>query len=233
MPSMSTILKSLALASILSLATASPIAAPARASVDCKTAAATPTGAAPTIPTSGNTPDLPSTTLSLVYVAVGRGTQNYTCLAAGANSTATGAIATLFDATSLAYANITAVHAIPPIAVNQAVPSGSLDSSSGPLSVLGNHFFDASGTPTFNLSAANKILFGAKTGDVKAPATSSKGPAGTGAVDWLSLTAKPAPYVSDGVSLVYRVETAGGVAPACTAAGTMIVQYSAEYWFYV
>ncbi|TVY85627.1 hypothetical protein LAWI1_G008837 [Lachnellula willkommii] len=138
----------------------------------------------------------------------------------------------LFDATSLAYANISTLHAIPPAAVNQAVPTGSMTTSSGALSVLGHHYFDASGTPTFNLTAASKILFGAKTGDVKAPADSSKGPAGTGAVDWLSLTAKPAPYVSEGVSFVYRVVTAGGMAPACTAAGTEIVQYAAEYWFY-
>ncbi|TVY52018.1 hypothetical protein LCER1_G006686 [Lachnellula cervina] len=256
MPSMSTILKSLALASLVNLVAASPVGPPAIASLDCKTATptgatATQTGAAPTIPTSGSkltpnnlhfpdtsnkapdTPDLPATALKLVYVAVGRGTQNYTCAAAGKNSTATGAKATLFDATSLAYANISAVHAIPPVAVDQAIPTGPMPASSGPLSILGHHFFDSAGTPTFDLSAADKILFGAKTGDVKAPAGSSKGPAGTGAVDWLSLTAKPAPYVSEGLSFVYRVVTAGGVAPACTAAGEQIVQYSAEYWFYV
>lgn len=79
----------------------------------------------------------------------------------------------------------------------------------------------------------SKILFAGKTGDVKAPSTASKGPSGTGAVDWLQLTAKPAPYVSAGLSVAYRVVTAGGVAPACTAAGTLSVQYAAEYWFYM
>jgi hypothetical protein len=182
-----------------------------------------------------DTPDLNTTTLALQYVAIGRGTQNYTCAGAGANSTATGAIATLFDATTLAYANIAMVHAIPPMAVNIDLPAtpSKLMTAAGALSVLGNHFFDDKGTPTFNLSSANKILYSAKVGDVKAPSTSSKGPAGTGAVDWLQLTAKPAPYVSAGVSMVYRVVTAGGVAPACTKAETLTVQYAAEYWFYV
>jgi hypothetical protein len=120
------------------------------------------------------------------------------------------------------------------MAVNIALPAGN-QFSFGPysLTALGNHYFDFSGTPTFNLSAVNKILFGAKTGDVKAPSTASKGPLGTGAVDWLQLNAKPAPYVSAGVSQAYRVVTAGGNAPPCTAAGTLTVQYAAEYWFYL
>jgi hypothetical protein len=70
-----------------------------------------------------------------------------------------------------------------------------------------------------------------KTGDIRAPETANKGPAGTGAVDWLQLTTK-AGYDSVGLSLAYRVVTAGGESSACTAAGTMNIQYAIEYWFY-
>jgi hypothetical protein len=100
------------------------------------------------------------------------------------------------------------------------------------MATLGHHFFDSAGTPTFDLASVNKILYGKKNGDVLAPADASKGPAGTGAVDWLSLIAKPG-YTSVGLGQVYRVETAGGAAPAvCPSAGVISVQYSAEYWFY-
>jgi hypothetical protein len=97
---------------------------------------------------------------------------------------------------------------------------------------LGTHFFDSKGTPTFNLSAVGKILYAAKVGDVKAPATSNKGPEGTGAVDWLALTAKIG-YTSVGLGEVYRVVTAGGNPPTtCSAAGVVSVQYAAEYWLF-
>ncbi|TVY73310.1 hypothetical protein LSUE1_G006973 [Lachnellula suecica] len=235
MPSFSTILKSLALATVLNLASASPIELAPRAvpTTACKPVIK-PTAAAPTVPASGNDPDLPTTDLALQYVAIGRGTQNYTCAGAGANSSATGAIATLYDVTSLAYANINMVNAMPPNVVTMPVPApgSTLMTTAGPVPALGNHYFDAASTPTFNLSSAGKILYGKKSGDVLAPAGANAGPAGTGAVDWLQLVAKPAPYVSNGVSLVYRVETAGGMPPACTKAETLIVQYAAEYWFY-
>lgn len=77
-----------------------------------------------------------------------------------------------------------------------------------------------------------KILYAAKVGDVKSPPTSNKGPDGTGAVDWLALTAKTG-YTSVGLGEVYRVVTAGGNPPTtCAAAGVVSIQYAAEYWFY-
>lgn len=168
-------------------------------------------------------------------VAVGRGIQNYTCSAPTALPSAIGAVATLFDATSLAYSDEALLNTIPAIAVYMPLPSSNLSLSFANLDVLGHHFFDASGTPTFDLSSISKILYAAKTGDIKAPATANKGPAGTGAVDWLKLDAK-ATYTSVGLKEVYRVETAGGSAPSnCTgvAAGAVVsVQYAAEYWFY-
>jgi hypothetical protein len=97
---------------------------------------------------------------------------------------------------------------------------------------LGHHYFDAALTPTFDLSSVGKILYAGKTGDIKAPSTASKGPAGTGAVDWLQLTAKST-YESVGLSLAYRVETAGGVGLSCSTStsttAVQSVQYAAEY----
>jgi hypothetical protein len=94
-------------------------------------------------------------------------------------------VATLFDATSLARSDEAALHALPPLIVYWPLPNSALHVGSNVFDILGHHFFDAKGTPTFDLSAVGKILYGAKTGDIKAPATSNKGPEGTGAVDWL------------------------------------------------
>ena len=141
-----------------------------------------------------------------------------------------GAVATLFDATGLAYFDESALNAVPPLAVYIPVWR-SLTPPFGKILVLGHHFFDSTGTPVFDLYSVNEILYGKKTGDVQAPAAANKGPAGTGAVDWLQLTAK-AGYDSLGLSLAYRVVTAGGKPLNCTVGGIMTIQYAAEYWFY-
>jgi hypothetical protein len=112
------------------------------------------------------------------------------------------------------------------------VPSGYLAKFGLHFLVLGNHFFDIAGTPTFDLSTVHKIGYMAKTVSVSAPATANKGPADTGAVPWLDLNQKQG-YISKNISQVYRVETAGGNQFVnCSVAGTMTVQYAAEYWFY-
>jgi hypothetical protein len=43
---------------------------------------------------------------------------------------------------------------------------------------------------------------------------------------------KKANYTSIGESVAYRVVTAGGNAPNCSATGVISVQYAAEYWFF-
>ena len=144
-----------------------------------------------------------------------------------------GAVATLFDATILAYDDEPVLLSIPPIAVYIPLSPSGLDTL--PFvgkTILGHHFFDGAGTPVFNLSLVNKILYGVKIADIKAPQSANKGPAGTGAVDWLELESK-AGYESVGLSLVYRVDTAGGEPFAnCTAAGISTVEYAGLYWFY-
>jgi hypothetical protein len=105
--------------------------------------------------------------------------------------------------------------------------------SIGSYPIIGSHYFQADGTPTFDLITVREILFAKKVADIKAPASANKGLGGYGAVDWLALGDKSE---SVGLRQVYRVVTAGGSAPAtCTEGGanTIIsVQYAAEYWFY-
>jgi hypothetical protein len=146
---------------------------------------------------------------------------------------ALGALATLFDATALAYSNENLLNTLPGLIVYLPLPSsGVLATAGGHLDVLGHHYFDSADTPTFNLSTVNMIGFVGKTASVKAPASANKGPAGTGAVPWLQLNKKTG-YTSVGISQVYRVETAGGNQQVnCTVAGVMTIQYAAEYWFY-
>lgn len=171
---------------------------------------------------------MPTTNLTLQYVAIGRGIQNYTCSAIGATPVSDGAVATLFDATALAYDDETALHEIPPMFVYLPIPKSSLVLSGSVFPILGHHFFDSALTPTFDLSSVNKILYGAKTADIKAPSTANAGPAGTGAVDWLQLQ-KKANYASVDMSMVYRLVTAGGQPTACNSTDVISVQYCAEY----
>lgn len=180
--------------------------------------------------------ELPITSLPLAYVAIGRGIQNYSCSAVGAVPVAIGAIATLYDATSIATSDMSTLNSIPGLAVDVAEEGNDcfqLPAANRNLPVLGNHFFLADGTPTFDLGPVGKSIEAAKNASVAAPTSAPIGPAGTGAVAWLFLTAKPAPYTSVGLAAVYRVETAGGNPTAtCNATGTLSMQYSAEYWFY-
>ncbi|CAD6444384.1 476d371d-e5fe-49ba-9241-58fe27858ba0 [Sclerotinia trifoliorum] len=184
-----------------------------------------------TLPVNGGVSELPTPSGTLAYAALGRGIQNYTCSAVGATPVALGAVASLYDATEFAKCNGAAFNNLPNIAVYTSLPSTTSAKFLG-LSTLGKHFFDARGTPTFDLYTVNKILYSAKTGDVSAPINASPGPSDTGAVDWLSLSAK-ATYTSVGLSEVFRVETAGGnsINP-CSKVGVQSVQYSAQYWFY-
>jgi hypothetical protein len=146
---------------------------------------------------------------------------------------ALGALATLFDATALAYSNENLLNTLPGLIVYLPLPSsGKLAMAGCDLDILGHHYFDSAGTPTFNLSTLNKIGYVGKTASINAPASANKGPAGTGAVPWLQLNKKTG-YTSVGISQVYRVETAGGNPElTCTVAGVMSIPYGAEYWFY-
>ncbi len=76
------------------------------------------------------------------------------------------------------------------------------------------------------------MLYGSGIADIAAPSGADPGPQGYGAVDWKALVGGAG---SVGLGEVYRVETAGGKAPAsCVGVGGegVQVQYAAMYWFY-
>lgn len=110
----------------------------------------------------------------------------------------------------------------------------------GTLAFLGHHYFDRAGTPTFDLlseydpsapSPAPVVFRGKRDAGIKAPADADPGLTGSGAVDWLRLSDKGTS--EGGLSLVYRVFTAGGNPAPCEEAGqTDSVPYTAMYWFY-
>ena len=137
----------------------------------------------------------------------------------------------------------------PAVAVNDSNPNTSDSKPIHPLGsgsmLSGHHYFTDSSTPTFNLVSASTnygIFFSKKAFNITAPATAAIGPDGSKAVPWLKLEVENpvAPLTIEEKDLVpsvkeiYRVNTAGGAAPA-TCAGMPAAfskQYAAEYWFF-
>ena len=176
----------------------------------------------------------PAQGTTLRHVAIGRGIQNYTCASATSSDVpkAIGAIASLFNATcDAARLNVVTLGQVTDLALNYAIPT----SPEAEHRLSGHHQFTAAGVPLFMLETDNADYgrVEAKV-DTKspAPATASKGKNELGSVPWLKLSA-----TTDGewaYKEVYRVHTAGGVAPDnCQGIqGTFTVEYSAQYWFY-
>lgn len=105
-----------------------------------------------------------------------------------------------------------------------------------PLKYVGRHYFDATGTPNFDLDGPGPGALKAhviKKDGVAPPAGADKGPLKTGAVQWL-LLGDSGLGISKGVNQVFRVVTAGGVAESCATTGEGLgsVPYTAQYWFY-
>ncbi|KAL2819809.1 hypothetical protein BJX63DRAFT_428582 [Aspergillus granulosus] len=196
----------------------------------------------------------PSEGLSLQFLTLGRGTQNYTC-ATNTNASipeAIGATATLFDVSCLAGLDVdtdtddsdsqsqSLLHLLPDVL--RSVPLGSADFLTNLLTrftgqnlVIGTHYFTSDGVPFFDFrsssdssrSTADSWIAAAKDDDMDAPAKPGYGI--TGDVAWLKLT-----RVEGGISEVYRLHTSGGAAPA-TCEGmpdVFTVDYTSEYWFY-
>jgi hypothetical protein len=171
----------------------------------------------PTAPTP-----LPAPTGTLALVAIGRGTQNYTC----ADDSATplpvqiGALATLYNASCIEGSLPGMLAGITEDALS--VPETALAG----LPSVGEHFFVTTTTPSFNIPALG-FTECSKIATSPAPANTK------GDVAWLYLTANSAGTTSKIVN-VFRLETAGGAAPAnCSGQPANIeVQYAAEYWFY-
>ncbi|CAG7556018.1 unnamed protein product [Fusarium equiseti] len=212
----------------------------------------------PTLPLNGGATELPSPPqgVALKHIALGFGIQNYTCADAAATPAAQGALAVLYDVTSFYpgqglgslpkdkwesfTSNVLNTGKIP-LNLNENGVGASLtepfiekssikvDGVRKELPYLGHHYFNAAGVPTFDLDTVNQLLLCKKLDGIKAPASASAGPEGTGAVDWL--------YLGDaggsiGVSYVYRVQTAGGASHGCKAKGVDSTSYATLYWFY-
>jgi len=185
-----------------------------------------------TVPKAEGTPLPPVTPgLTLHHVAVGRGTQNYTCASSSETvvPVSQGAVATLFNATCAAARAPTTLSSTPAIALAFDVPTG----QQAAVLESGHHFFSNTTTAVFNLDTAQHA-FGIgslkKIANSSAPADAPKGPNGFGSVAWLKLGG-----IQDGVfKEVYRVDTAGGQPPKnCSGvSGSFDVEYSAVYYFF-
>lgn len=193
----------------------------------------------------------PSFGLTLKHVALGRGTQNYTCDTTNATAipVANGAVASLFNASCIvaAYPDIGAMLSGVSMNFNLSNLASTLASSLPPsflkqqlapasgMVVSGAHYFTNASTPFFNMDASQWKIGEApcaKNNSTPAPEAAAKGQKGEKAVPWLKLVTRPG--ATGGLQEVYRVETAGGSAPE-TCKGmpaTFEVQYAAQYWFY-
>ena len=152
-------------------------------------------------------PDPPPGT-SAKLVALGVGTQNYSCVASVPVSR--GAVASLF--------NVTSRHVSPRCAVSQAHELK-----------IGRHYFTQDLVPTFDVGGSARLPFtfsAAKAAAVPAPGSNS-----VRAVDWLYLLPHTGAPNVGAVRAAYRVRTTGGL-PVSPCVGEQQVAYTAEYWFF-
>ncbi|KAF3397936.1 hypothetical protein F1880_006263 [Penicillium rolfsii] len=173
---------------------------------------------------------------SPMYVALGRGTQNYTCADSTSASTpkAIGAVANLYNATCLAANYPDLMELLPNIAYKISLPTNEYATfPPANLELMGHHFF-AGTVPEFNLDLTATKQFGIavtkKIGSIDAPKTAVKGE--HGAVAWLYLSTIDG-TVGD-YKGVYRVDTASG-SPPDTCEGmpsSFEIQYSANYYIF-
>ena len=179
------------------------------------------------------TMSLPSPAGSIKAIGLGLGHQNYTCNATTPAPVAIGAKATLTDVSPLlpfmpAGMGEKFLNDLPTIAYKIEAIIEIINNALGiQLDVLGQHIFNALGTPCFDLGDLGQLE--AK----KLPGGDIVPPAGgiPGSVDWLALGDAGG---SVGLSRVYRVNTAGGKPPAtCDGTDKLItVPYAALYVFY-
>lgn len=182
----------------------------------------------------------PSKGLKPHHIALGRGTQNYTCADSTVNSVPAleGALATLFNISCLAAVSPELVTTVASMAIHFSVdetthrPLGPT-----PWPVSGKHYFSSPGVPYFNLNEGSTAgKFGEahcqKNASATAPVAASAGPKGEQAVPWLKLSTIE--ETTQDIKEVYRVDTVGGSAPA-TCKGMQdkfTVEYVAVYWFW-
>ncbi|EUC37725.1 hypothetical protein COCVIDRAFT_42435 [Bipolaris victoriae FI3] len=178
----------------------------------------------------------PAQGTSLRHIAIGRGTQNYTCASSTASDVpkAVGAVASLFNVTcDAARLNTDTLAKVTNLALNYAIPV----SPEAEKRLSGHHEFTAAGVPLFMLQTQDADYGRVECSvDAKSPAptTASLGTNRLGSVPWLKLNATVGTDKHWAYNEVYRIHTAGGVAPkTCEGIeGSFTVEYSAQYWFY-
>lgn len=172
----------------------------------------------------------PPDAMTLVMIAHGLGTQNYTC---GANLTAPptsiGAVAQLFDL-SCAMADSASSGPSTP-ATKAAVLKAAVDAQDSFGSItespsIGQHFFIDNTTPDFDIIGLGNTQT-KKVQDCNAPNPDAD-------VKWLRLQAQSGS--TSAVKMIYRLNTKGGMQPkTCEgkAQGEVVtVGYEAQYWIY-
>ncbi|KAK3359377.1 hypothetical protein B0T25DRAFT_96193 [Lasiosphaeria hispida] len=182
----------------------------------------------------------PSAGLVVKHVAIGRGTQNYTCDLSNTTAipVATGAVATLFNVSCIAatYPDLAKMLARVALEFNLTQSEASRKLAPSNLIVSGSHFFTNATTPFFNLDVTPDLKLGeapcSRDAGSPAPTDAPRGQQGEIAVPWLKLKARAG--ATGSLQEVYRVETAGGSAPAtCKGApASFEVQYATQYWFF-
>ena len=189
--------------------------------------------------------------VTLQYVGLGVGIQNYSCSSTTATPQAIGAIATLFDITEFLQVTKDTSSTLSNKYLKmyqkqscQANPTDLSDNSCEEsinalhFSELGKHYFasiNGAGVPSFDIYG-QAFLSAQKVGDISAPDNAyGGGRQGFGAVDWLFLPSDGSSR-SSGLSEVYRINTAGGNPDpnGCQSGESVLTyKYAAEYWFYL
>lgn len=156
----------------------------------------------------------PTSDMKLVLIALGQGTQNYTCASSTSVPAAIGALAQLYNASCA-------------VASNPSASTDSLASIAASSATIGTHFFVDNTTPDFDIQGLGNTEV-KKAEDAAAPNPSAD-------VKWLRLQAQ-ATGTTSSVKQIYRLRTVGGVAPATcegrTAGEVITVDYQAQYWVY-
>ncbi|GJJ11531.1 hypothetical protein Clacol_005764 [Clathrus columnatus] len=170
-----------------------------------------------------------------INIALGVGTQNYTCSASGTFASI-GAVATLFDASCIfEVIDDLTIKTITPLEIAIDILQTALGKSP---TILGHHFFIDNPTgavgvsPTFDFRSNSErgnpeaFVVTSKSEDVKSPNNPTHN------VDWLQLIAIPGQ--GELASTIYRILTLGGQPPASCAPGCapITVPYAANYWFF-
>ncbi|KAK1833353.1 hypothetical protein QBC39DRAFT_50161 [Podospora conica] len=181
----------------------------------------------------------PGEGLYLKHIAIGRGTQNYTCANETTAPSAAGAVAVLYNASCLVATYPDLGHSLGKAALafnltNSDIHQAQLSQKLAPsnLIISGIHFFPKGDTPYFNMNLEPLAHVGeipaAKDAALPAPPDAPTGQHGEAAVAWLKLKARAG--ATEGLREVFRVETVGGSAPASCKGmpPKFAVQYSTQ-----